>query len=243
MDRATYDNMARIDEEHWWFVARRQIIDRLIREQVPLKSDARILEMGCGTGSNIALLRQFGRLDAVEPDGPARAFATRRSGLTVKGGLLPDGVDLDDDAYDLIAMLDVLEHIPEDAPALAALAPKLAPGGRILVTVPANPKLWSAHDVAHHHQRRYTADALRDLFETSGYRVRHLTHFNTLLYPLVVAARAAGRLLKREGGDDAMPPAPLNGVLKALFGAERHWVGTRTLPFGVSLGVVAERAA
>lgn len=242
MDRATYDNMARIDGEHWWFVARRQIIDRLIREQVPLRSDARILEMGCGTGSNIHLLRSFGEVDAVEPDGPARELAAKRTGIEVKGGLLPDGVDLEDAAYDLIAMLDVLEHIPEDAPALKALAPKLAPGGRILVTVPAGPNLWSAHDVAHHHQRRYTADTLRAVFEGAGYRVRHLTHFNTILYPLVVAARAAGRMLKREGGDDAMPPAPLNGVLKALFASERHWVGTRSLPFGVSLAIVAERA-
>ncbi|WP_156680178.1 class I SAM-dependent methyltransferase [Sphingomonas profundi] len=242
MDRATYDNMARIDGQHWWFVARRKIIDRLIREQVPLKSDARVLEMGCGTGSNIALLRRFGRVDAVEPDGPARALATQRTGIAVKGGLLPDGVDLADGAYDLIAMLDVLEHIPGDGPALAALWPKLAPGGRILVTVPAGPGLWSAHDVAHHHQRRYTAAGLRDVFEANGYRVRHLTHFNTLLYPLVVAARAVGRLRKREGGDDAMPPRPVNAVLEAVFGAERYWVGRRSLPFGVSLAIVAERA-
>ncbi len=242
MDRATYDNMAAIDGTHWWFVARRRIIDALIRAQVPLKSDARILEMGCGTGSNIPLLRSFGQVDAVEPDDPARAFASQRTGLAIKGGLLPDGVDLADGAYDLIAMLDVLEHIPGDAEALAALLPKLAEGGRILVTVPAGPGLWSAHDAAHHHQRRYTAESLRAVFEASGYRIRHLTHFNTILYPLVVAARAVGRLLKREGGDDAMPPAPVNGVLQALFGAERHWVGTRTLPFGVSLAVVAERA-
>jgi SAM-dependent methyltransferase len=242
MDRATYDNMAKIDGAHWWFVARRKIIDRLIRDQVPLKSDARILEMGCGTGSNIALLRQFGRVDAVEPDGPARALASERTGLTIKGGLLPDGVDLADGTYDLIAMLDVLEHIPEDGPALAALAPKLADGGRILVTVPATPWLWSAHDTAHHHHRRYTAESLRAVFEANGYRVRHLTHFNTLLFPVVVAARVVGKLLKREGGDDAMPSGPVNGILKALFGAERHWVGRRTLPFGVSLGIVAERA-
>ncbi|TVV75645.1 class I SAM-dependent methyltransferase [Sphingomonas solaris] len=242
MDRETYDNMARIDGAHWWFVARRRIIDRLIRAQVPLKSDARILEMGCGTGSNIALLGQFGAVDAVEPDGPARALATARTGIEVKGGLLPDGVDLADGAYDMIAMLDVLEHIPDDGPALAALLPKLAPGGRIVVTVPAGPGLWSAHDTAHHHQRRYTAGSLREVFEANGYRVRHLTHFNTVLYPLVVAARAAGRLMKREGGDDAMPPAPVNAVLKALFGAERYWVPRRTLPFGVSLAIVAEPA-
>ena len=240
MDRATYDRMAEIDGSHWWFVARRAIIDRLIRDQVAPRPGATILEMGCGTGSNIALLQRFGQVDAVEPDDAARALAAARTGVAVKGGLLPDGVELADGRYDLIAMLDVLEHIPGDHAALAALRPKLAPGGRILVTVPASPWLWSAHDVAHHHQRRYTAATLRAVFEGAGYRVRHLTHFNSLLFPLIVAARAVGKLTRREGGDDALPPAPLNGLLRRLFAAERHWVGRRTLPFGVSLAVVAE---
>ena len=242
MDRATYDRMAEIDGAHWWFVARRKIIERLIRDQVSPKPGARILEMGAGTGSNIALLQKFGEVDAVEPDDPAREFAIRRTGVAIKGGLLPDGVDLADGHYDLIAMLDVLEHIPGDREALAALRPKLAPGGRILVTVPASPWLWSAHDVAHHHHRRYTAATLRRVFEGNGYRVRHLTHFNSMLYPLVVAARAVGKLTKREGGDDAMPPKALNALLQRLFASERHWVGRRTLPFGVSLAIVAEAA-
>jgi SAM-dependent methyltransferase len=240
MDRATYDNMAKIDGAHWWFVARRKIIDRLIRDQVPLPAGAQILEMGCGTGSNIALLQQFGDVDAVEPDDPARELASRRTGVAVKGGLLPDGVDLADGHYDMVAMLDVLEHIPDDLEALKALRPKLAPGGRIVVTVPAGPGLWSAHDVAHHHHRRYTAATLAQVFTSAGYRVRHITHFNTALYPLIVAARAVGKLLKREGGDDAIPPKPVNALLERLFAAERHWVGKRSLPFGVSLAIVAE---
>jgi SAM-dependent methyltransferase len=240
MERATFDRMAEIDKDHWWFVARRKIIDRLIRDQVPLPSDAHILEMGCGTGSNLALLQQFGEVDAVEPDDAARALAAARSGIAIKGGLLPDGVQLAEGRYHMIAMLDVLEHIPDDLGALKALRSKLSETGRILVTVPAGPKLWSAHDVAHHHQRRYTDASLRQVFETAGYRVRHLTHFNTVLYPLVVAARVAGRLMKREGGDDAIPPGPINGVLESLFAAERHWVGKRSLPFGVSLAIVAE---
>jgi hypothetical protein len=142
----------------------------------------------------------------------------------------------------MIAMLDVLEHIRGDQEALAALAPKLAPGGRILVTVPANPWLWSPHDVAHHHQRRYTARTLRDIFNAAGFRVRYMTHFNSLLLPLVVAARAVGKLTGREGGDDAMPGATVNHVLQATFAAERHWVGKHPLRFGVSLAAVAELA-
>lgn len=240
MDRAIYDRMAEVDGEHWWFVARRKIIATLIEQQVRPPADARILEVGCGTGSNIPLLRQYGRIEAIEPDDAARALAADRTGVPIQGGLLPDGVTLDDGAYDLIVLLDVLEHIPGDRDALAALTPKLAPGGSILVTVPASPWMWSAHDVAHHHQRRYTMAGVKRVFADSGLRVRHATHFNTMLFPLIAAARLAGKLAGREGGDDTMPPPALNRLLMGMFGAERHWIGRHSLPFGVSIGLVAE---
>jgi SAM-dependent methyltransferase len=240
VDRAVYERMAEIDGAHWWFAARRRIVTELIRAHAPAARPLRILEVGCGTGSNIAMLEGFGRVDAIEPDDGARALAARRSGLAVKGGYLPDGVTLEDGAYDLIVLLDVLEHIPGDREALSALRAKLAPGGRIIVTVPAMPWLWSAHDAAHHHQRRYTGRTLAAVFEASGFRLRHRSHFNTLLFPLIVAARGAGKLLRREGGDDRMPPRPVNRLLAALFGAERHWVARAAVPFGVSLAAVAE---
>lgn len=242
MERATYDRMAEIDGAHWWFVARRRIIAGLIEAQagLPKGRKPRILEVGAGTGSNLALLQHYGAVDAIEPDDGARALATARSGIAVKGGLLPDGVELEDGAYDLIVLLDVLEHIPDDVGALGALRQKLAPGGRLLMTVPAMPWLWSAHDVAHHHQRRYTRATLRAVVERTGYRVRHLTHFNSVLMPAIVAARAVGKLTGREGGDDALPSPGVNRLLETLFGAERHWVARHSLPAGVSLAVVAE---
>jgi len=242
MERAVFDRMAEIDAEHWWFAARREIIAGLIERQAGLGPDARILEVGCGTGSNLSLLQRYGRVDAIEPDEPARALASARSGIAVKGGLLPDGVQLDDGAYDLIVLLDVLEHIPDDLGTLRALRSKLAPGGRFLVTVPAAPWMWSSHDAAHHHQRRYTAASLTKVFKEAGYRVRYRSHFNTVLFPLIAGARIAGKLLRREGGDDAIPPKPVNNLLKGLFGLERHLVGRGTLPFGVSLALVAEPA-
>jgi SAM-dependent methyltransferase len=241
MERAVYDRMAEIDAEHWWFTARRSIITSLIERQALPKRPGRILEVGCGTGSSLEMLKRYGKVDAIEPDGPARALASKRSGIKVKGGLLPDGVKLSDGAYDLILLLDVLEHIPDDEGTLAALLPKLAPGGRLMVTVPAMPWLWSSHDVAHHHQRRYTARSLEDVFRRAGYRIRYRSHFNTVLFPLIAAARGAGKLLRREGGDDALPPKPVNALLQGLFGLERHVLGRASLPFGVSLALVAER--
>jgi SAM-dependent methyltransferase len=241
MDRAIYDRMAEIDGAHWWFKARRAIITALIGKRVRPPAKARILEVGCGTGSNIAMLQQFGEVDAIEPDAPARALAAQRSGLDVRGGFLPqDEMTITNGVYDMIVLLDVLEHIPEDGPALAALRKKLTAGGKMFVTVPAMPWLWSAHDAAHHHQRRYTAQTLRAVFEQAGFRLTYVSYFNTVLFPLIVAARAVGKLLGREGGDDAMPGPFVNGVLTRLFASERHWLTRAAFPFGVSLACVAE---
>ena len=239
MERAVYDRMAEIDGEHWWFVARRNIITSLLKRHAPSRP-LRILEVGCGTGSNIPMLREFGSVEAIEPDDHARALAAERTGAPIQGGLLPDGVELADGAYDLIVLLDVLEHIPDDVGALQALRSKLAPGGKLVLTVPAMPWLWSAHDVAHHHQRRYTSRKLRQALTDAGFKPKHSGHFNSLLFPLIVGARAVGKLTGRAGGDDAMPSRAVNAVLKRVFGVEKLWVGRVKVPFGVSLAAVAE---
>ena len=234
--------MAEIDRDHWWFVGRRRIVTALIERFAPERRPLRILEVGCGTGSNIAMLRGFGEVDAIEPDDRARAFSERRTGLAIKGGYLPH-VPLEDGRYDLIVLLDVLEHIPDDLGALAALAPKLAAGGRLLLTVPALPGLWSGHDVAHHHQRRYTARALEAVIAQAGFRTLHRAAFNSVLLPVIGAVRFANRLLRRRGGDeDALPPRPLNRMLAAVFGAERHAAVRGLFPLGVSIALVAAPA-
>ena len=239
MDRATYDRMAEIDRDHWWFVARRGIIARLIERYRPRPGPLRILEVGAGTGSNLELLMRYGQVDAIEPDDGARGFAEARSGLKLKGGYLPD-VPLDDGAYDLIVLLDVLEHIPDDIGALSYLRGKLAPGGRLLLTVPGSPWMWSAHDVAHHHQRRYTTARLRQVVGAAGFAPRFWTHFNSILFPLIAAVRVAGKLLGKDGDDDKMPSRPVNAALRTIFGAERHWAARLNVPFGVSMAMVAE---
>ena len=241
MDRAVFDRMAAIDGAHWWFAGRRAIVGALI-DRCASRADMRILEIGCGTGSNLPMLMTRGRVDAIEPDAVARALASQRSGIAVVGGFLPDEVVIEDAAYDLIVLLDVLEHVEKDRETLALLRTKLKPGGRLLLTVPSSPWMWSGHDVAHHHHRRYRWSDLSARLDQAGFAVRHHSHFNTLLYPLIAAARIAGRLLGRTGGDDALPPAGVNRLLAALFGAERHLAARWSLPVGVSLAVVAEPA-
>jgi SAM-dependent methyltransferase len=243
MERAVFDRMAELDQHHWWFLARRRILKRLIERVVKPPKKARILEVGCGTGHNLAMLKEFGQLDASELDRCARALANKRLPRKVKEAKLPDLSMFKRNEYDLIALLDVLEHVPDDLGSLRAIHRRLKPGGALLLTVPANPWMWSAHDTAHHHFRRYTKKQLKELFLRSGLEIELLSYFNTLLYPLVAVARIAGKLLRRESSDDKLPSAPVNAVLNKVFGFEAAILGRVPMPFGVSLVAVVRRPA
>lgn len=235
MDRSAYASMSAQEQDHWWFVARRAIIDSLVRTHVPLSPNAQILEAGCGTGGNLALLAQYGALDAMEYDADARAFATARGLCRVEAGALPGAIGFDDKRYDLIALLDVLEHIDEDDASLRALGARLAPQGRILLTVPAAPWLWSDHDVLHHHKRRYTHEGLLEVVRAAGLKVEVSGYFNSLLFPLAVAQRVAHQLLRRNAPLDARPSPLVNAALQRVFAAERHLLGRIPFPMGLSL--------
>ena len=235
MERAVFDRMAEQDQVHWWYVARRRILADLIEREISLPSDARLLEIGCGTGHNLDMLGRFGRLDAIELDPSARALASQRLGHAVADAALPELPGVPDRTYHLIALLDVLEHVDGDEAALKSIADKLAPGGKILVTVPAYQWMWSAHDEAHHHKRRYSKRGLRAVAEKAGLKADRIGYFNSLLFPLAAAVRIAGKAMGKKESDDKVPPAPLNRLFQSVFGLERHLVGRVPLPAGVSL--------
>jgi SAM-dependent methyltransferase len=234
MERVVYDRMAELDSRHWWYRARREILGDLIARKIALPEGARILEIGCGTGHNLAMLKRFGRVDAIEIDGAARAIAGKRLGHAVMSAPLPELTGVEG-GYDLIALLDVLEHVEQDREALVGIASKLKPGGRILITVPAHPWMWSAHDRVNHHHRRYTRKTLKAVIAAAGLRLDMLSWFNSLLFPLAAAARLVGRVTGKEDSDDKLPPAPINRLFETLFGLERYAVGRVPLPPGVSL--------
>jgi SAM-dependent methyltransferase len=238
MERVVYDRMAELDGLHWWYRARREILAKLIERKVALPKKARILEIGCGTGHNVLMLKRFGEVDAIEIDSAARAVATERLGKAVGSAPLPELPGVADGAYDLVAILDVLEHVEADREALESIARKLKAGGRILITVPAHPWMWSAHDVVNHHKRRYTKRALKDVIARAGLKLDTMSYFNSLLFPLAAAARLAGRLTGKDDSDDKLPPGPINELFEFLFGLERYAIGRISLTPGVSLVAV-----
>ena len=241
MERKVYEQMAELDQRHWWFTARRRILDGLIERVVEPPKDARILELGAGTGHNLAMLSRFGPVEASELDPIARKLASERLGREVKEAALPDLSMFPADSYDLIALLDVLEHVPDDRASLAAIMTRLKPGGALLLTVPANPWMWSAHDVAHHHHRRYRKAEIEKLAREAGFEIELLSPFNSLLFPPIAAVRLAGRLTGKDDSDDAMPGELVNRTLDTLFGLERSLIGRVPMPFGVSLVAVLRR--
>lgn len=242
MERIVYDRMAELDSRHWWYRARREILAGLIARHVPLPADARLLEIGCGTGHNLAMLARFGSVDGIEIDPAARELASARFGKPVMDAPLPALAGVADAHYDLVAVLDVIEHVADDRASLVRIAETLRPGGRILITVPAHPWMWSAHDVVNHHQRRYTARALKTVIAEAGLKLELFSPFNALLFPLAAAARVAGRLTGRSSSDDALPPAPVNALFEGIFGLERYLVGRVPMPPGVSFVAIASAA-
>jgi len=240
MERAIYQQMRELQRDHWWFAARREILRSEIG-RLPLPRPAQILEAGCGPGGNLEMLKRFGAVVAIEPDEESRAYAAEQSGIEVRGGFLPQTAPDFGRAFDLVACFDVIEHVPDDAGAVARLADYLKPGGFMVTTVPAYGWMWSDHDAAHHHKRRYALPAYRKLFENAGLSVRRASHFNSVLFPPIAAIRLAKNAAGLTGGDETMPAKPLNGLLKTLFGLERGLLAATDLPFGVSILLIAQR--
>ena len=239
MERVVYDRMAELDERHWWYRARRQVLQALIERVVQPPKGAAILEVGCGTGHNLPMLGRFGEVEAIEIDPAARGFAERRLGRAVSDARLPELAGIPRAHYDLVAALDVVEHIDDDGATVAALASCLKPGGKLLLTVPAHQWMWSRHDELNHHKRRYSKRGLRRLIEQSPLKLEAIGYLNSLLFPLAVGARLASRLTGGEGGDDKLPPEPLNYLFERCFAAERRLIGRVPLPPGLSLFAVA----
>ena len=243
MDSDLYPLMARVEDSHWWFCSRRAIVESAL-SRLDLSPGARILEPGCGTGGNLSMLARFGEVYAMDSDLEACKFSSARGAAIVEPGQLPDRIPFEGIRFDLVVMTDVLEHLDRDQEALIALCERLKPGGWLLATVPAFSWLWSAHDVAHHHQRRYVAGELRSLFERSGYAVAYLSYYNFLLFPVIAAGRMLGRLGKSRPQHDHDLRAHsglVNSLLQTVFSSERYALGHFSVPFGVSLLLVAQK--
>lgn len=244
MNAPVYEEMYQVESRHWWFGAKHKIVRNLLARYAPPMPTykPRVLDLGCGCGYLLHLLQ--GQYDAVGMDGfPQAVEFSKRRGVHVEVGLLPDSVPFPDASADVVLMLDVLEHLEDDYACFARAARLLRPGGLAICAVPAYPWLWTQRDVFHQHFRRYTRRAFTSLMNSGGMKSQFVSHMNSVFFPAAVGERLARKFLPlREGrGDLEMPTAPTNAVLREVYAAERVLLGRVSIPFGLSLISVSRR--
>ncbi len=237
--------MLDVDEHHWWYRGRRRII-RAELDRLPLPAGAVVLDAGCGSGRTLEELVHYGSdVHGIELDAGAAEVARARGSFDVQIGRLEE-LPWEDSTFDLITCLDVIEHTPDDRVTLRELRRVCKPGGWLLVTVPAYQALWSQHDEANHHYRRYGRRALREAATEAGWQVHRMTSFNGLLLPPAAMVRLAQRRRRAVNGHTPnlqLGPSWLNGALERPLWLEAGWLRRgRTLPAGLSLLAVLRRS-
>jgi len=227
----------RAEDRHWWYRGRRTVIECVLCG-VELPPRARILDAGCGSGRNMLELERHGSVTGVELSPTSAALARDRNvGEVVTGSVLE--MPFADDSFDLAVSLDVIEHLDDDLEALRELRRVVAPGGALLVTVPAYGWLWSGHDELNHHRRRYTRGSLQQVAERAGWRQVRTTYFNSLLLPVAILLRVLDRFNRKttqSSLDLWVPPRPFNWLLERPLAIEARVIarGGR-IPAGLSL--------
>jgi SAM-dependent methyltransferase len=237
MDRDYELQTHQAEDRHWWYRGRRTVLEGVI-SGLGLAADARILDAGCGSGRNMVELARHGTVTGVELSETSVALARERhTGEVIAGSVLE--MPFPDASFDFAVSLDVIEHLEDDLTALRELRRTIAPGGALLVTVPAYQWLWSGHDEINHHHRRYTRRSLQRVAEEAGWRQARTTYFNSLLLPAAIVLRVLDRLSTKttESSLDLwVPPEPLNWVLERPLAIEAALIkrGVR-IPAGLSL--------
>ena len=249
MDPRIYKQLHEIEKSHWWFAGRRQILLSAL-DRLSISAD-RILDVGCGAGTNLDLLGERypgSALHGIDIElEPLRFCRSDRSVPVYQADVA--ALPFADAAFDLVAALDTLEHFEDDEGALRELSRVCKPDGTLLLTVPAFSFLWGNVDELGHHYRRYSRKQLLDKVTRAGFSVRFARFFNYLLFPPIAAVRLLARLApKHASGDnetvrsdfDLVKSGPLNSFLAKTFSLEASFLGLK-LPFGVSLLCVAGR--
>ncbi|MGO9885591.1 MAG: class I SAM-dependent methyltransferase [Solirubrobacteraceae bacterium] len=243
MDQALMKATLEVDDHHWWYRGRRRII-RAELDRLPLPAGARVLDAGCGSGRTLHELADSGDPIGVELDEDAAQLARDRGIAEVVTGRLEE-LPWHPNSFDLITCLDVLEHTPDDRVTLTELRRVCEPGGFALITVPAYQALWSLHDEANHHYRRYSRRSLRAAAVDSGWTVMRISSFNSLLLAPAAVVRVTQRHLGTHDGytnDLELGPGWLNDALEQPLRFEAGWLGRgHTLPAGLSLLAVLRR--
>ncbi len=240
MERRAFDEMASLENTHWWFLGRREIISKLC-SQFLNPSGANCLEIGFGTGGNVRFLSTMFRYVGLELSDYASNLAKENYPQTdFRTGSLPYDLNaLAGERFDNVFLLDVLEHIEQDELSLLKVKEIISEAGVLVLTVPAFRWMWSSHDDVNHHKTRYNLRELREKLQDAGYEVQYISYFNFLLFPLALAQRFFAKYFKSVGESITVPGFGLNALFLWIFKLETRLIPRFKLPFGLSIVALA----
>ena len=243
MKEHTYPIMFRIEQSHWWYTGRRKILASFVEDICRRVTDRRprILDVGCGTGANLLMLSKYGDAEGVDVSEDALAFCRERGLENVKLGAA-EQLPYDDDTFDLVTALDVVEHLDDDLAGLREMRRVLRPGGRVLLFVPTFMFLWGLQDDVSNHRRRYRMPELGRVLKQAGFEIERTTYANITFFMPILAMRKLMRLtgIKAESENNINVSA-FNGMLGRMLGAESFVLRYMNIPFGVSGLCVARK--
>lgn len=240
MDIQELSEMHAQEISYWWHIGRRRVLNKLLHRFLSLRHGQKVLDVGCGTGVNFAWLRRWGEVHGLDYSSDALAFChqTQAYDELVQG----DASNFDvNHAYDLLTAFDVLEHLENDSQALATWYKPLKSGGLIYITVPAHQWLFSAHDRALHHYRRYSVGELRQKLIQAGFKIRFISPFFFFTFPIVAIVRLINKNKSAQTSYQTTPPV-LSNILVFLSSLEAWFLSKGVpLPFGSSIVVIGEK--
>ncbi len=245
MQKEEFELHARLEDEHWWFKGRRDIIKAVLEKY--LAKDSVVVEIGCGTGGNLrGLAREYPRIFGIEIEEDAVSLAKQMAAIDVYQGDYREILHNRWEEIDAVIMADVIEHVEKDCEFVQTVLENLVTGAHLLITVPAHGFLWSEHDEALGHYRRYSGnELLATVLQKGNAEVVMFTPFNTILFPLIAGIRLVKKAFKHKGGkkSDLKEYSPLlNAILYKLFSREAFLLKRSVvMPFGCSYLVLLRK--
>jgi len=242
MERNEYQANYELDNTYWWFVARRELISDILDEIAADHKFLLLLDAGCGTGTNSLVFSRYGQVIAFDLSEHALHFSSMNGVENLCRGTMT-ALPFKDETFDVIVALDVIEHVDDDLAALREYRRTLKKDGRIIITVPAHRFLWSEHDEALHHRRRYSGFELRNKLLASGFNIRRFSSFIFFLFLPIVLLRLWNGIFKKSISNKVkyiILPQTVNQALIWLMRVERFLLRWINIPLGVSLVAIAE---
>lgn len=243
MNKNEYQKLYNFENFYWWHVGRKQIIQSLLQE-ISLKNNSRILDAGCGTGGNMKILARFGNVIGIDNSPEAIKFCKKRCFENIQLKNI-ENTGFSDNSFDLIVALDILEHLENDVEALKEFHRILKEDGYILISVPAYQFLWSEHDAAVHHKRRYSMKEINKCLLKANFQITKKTFAISFIAPAVFIYRIIQKIYskskKQKNSDYVILPVLLNNFFIFLLRIEAFLLKYMNFPFGISIMCIARK--